>query len=95
MAHAAILTILGHERFLYGSDFFVSHLRGKSVAASDSFVWLYANTPVWDDPNLCAQPTFVGIEHLRSLKWACWSLGLSDSQIEDIFWNNAVRLLNV
>jgi predicted TIM-barrel fold metal-dependent hydrolase len=35
----------------------------------------------------------VGLEHIRSLKWACWSEKLSDSQVEDIFYNNAARLL--
>jgi glutamate-1-semialdehyde 2,1-aminomutase len=95
MAHPSILKILGHERFLYGSDFHISHFRGRSLAAADSFVWLYEDTPVWGEKHTKIQPALIGHEHLRSLKWACWSLGLSDSQVEDIFWNNAARLFGV
>jgi len=40
-------------------------------------------------------PVVVGLEHIRSLKWACWSERLSDSQVEDIFYNNAARMLGV
>ncbi|GIT28908.1 MAG: hypothetical protein Ct9H300mP1_09540 [Planctomycetaceae bacterium] len=35
----------------------------------------------------------VGSNTSRALKWACWSEKLSDSQVEDIFYNNAARLL--
>ena len=27
--------------------------------------------------------------------WACWSEWLSDSQVEDIFWNNAAELFEI
>jgi len=95
MAHLAILRIMGHKRLMYGSDFPVSHLRGRSVAAADSFLWLYENTPVWGEKHQRIQPILIGLEHLRSLKWACWAEGLGDSQIEDIFWNNAADLFGV
>ncbi|MEW6751530.1 MAG: amidohydrolase family protein [Candidatus Latescibacterota bacterium] len=92
MAHAAALRLLGPERFLYGSDFFVSHLRGRSLAAGDSFLWLYESTPVWDEKHARLEPVLVGLEQLRSLKWACWSERLSDAQVEAVFWGNAARL---
>jgi len=44
---------------------------------------------------MAIQPVLTGFEHLRSLKWACWSENLSDAQIEDIFWNNAAGLFGV
>ena len=44
---------------------------------------------------MAIQPVLTGFEHLRSLKWACWSENLSDAQIEDIFWNNATGLFGV
>ena len=34
----AIIEILGHDRLLYGSDFPVSHLRGRCVAIGDGFL---------------------------------------------------------
>lgn len=95
MAHVAVLKILGHERLMYGSDLPVSHFRGRSVAASDSFLWLYEESPVWGEKHARVEPTLCGLEHLRSLKWACWSVGLSDGAVEDLFYNNAARLLEV
>jgi glutamate-1-semialdehyde 2,1-aminomutase len=95
LAHQAILRIIGHDKLLYGSDLPVSHLRGRSLPAADSFVWLYAESPVWGEKHAKIDPVLVGLEHLRSLKWACWSERLTDGQVEDVFWNNAARLLNV
>lgn len=95
IAHQAIIRILGHDRLMYGSDLPVSHLRGRSLAAADSFIWLYEETPVWGEKHAAIRPVLVGLEHLRSLKWACWSERLTDAQVEDIFWNNAARLLGV
>ncbi|MAT15532.1 MAG: hypothetical protein CMJ46_09725 [Planctomyces sp.] len=95
MAHIAVLKILGHENFMYGTDFPVSHMRGRSLAVADTFLWLYEETPVWKEKHMTIEPVLIGLEHLRSLKWACWSLGLSDGEVEDIFYNNARRLLGV
>lgn len=95
IAHQAILRIIGHDKLLYGSDFHVSHLRGRSVAAGDSFLWLYEDTPVWKEKQGTIKPVLIGLENLRSLKWACWSERLSDAQVEDVFWNNAAKLFGI
>lgn len=95
MAHQAIIRIIGHEKLMYGSDLPVSHLRGRSLATADSFVWLYEETPVWGEKHLAINPVLIGLEHLRSLKWACWSERLSDDAVENIFWNNAARLFGI
>ena len=91
-AFEAIIDVMGHERLLYGSDFPVSHARGRCVAIGDSFHWIYA-----DELNLAAKhadlrPVLVGLESLRALRLACWRLRLSDGQIEDIFYHNAAQL---
>ena len=95
VAHQSIFRIFGHKKMMYGSDFPVSHKRGKSLQAADSFLWLYDDTPVWGEKHTQVKPVLVGLEHLRSLKWACWSERLSDSQVEDVFWNNAAALFGV
>jgi predicted TIM-barrel fold metal-dependent hydrolase len=97
LAVEAVLRIIGPERTLYGSDFCISHFRGTNLGVADSFLWLYDDTPVW---HLAAhtsglRPTLVGLENLRAVKAACWSVGLSDAQIEDYFWGNAAQLLGV
>lgn len=88
----AISRTCGHERILFGSDFPVSHLRGRCVALGDNFLWISA-----DNADLAAaygelELSLVGLESLRVLRVAAMSLGLNDSQVEDIFLNNAVRL---
>ena len=95
VSHEAILRIMGHKRLMYGSDFYVSHFRGRSLGAADSFLWLYEESPVWGEKHLQVEPVLVGLEHLRSIKWACWSARLSDEQVEDIFYNNAAKLFGV
>jgi glutamate-1-semialdehyde 2,1-aminomutase len=95
LAHQAILRTFGHQRLMYGSDLPVSHLRGRSVAVADSFLFIDQDTPVWDATQTSIEPVLLGLEHLRSIKWACWSERLGDSAIEDIFWNNAARLFGL
>ncbi|HWB54825.1 MAG TPA: amidohydrolase family protein [Tepidisphaeraceae bacterium] len=95
LAHETIIRIIGHKKLLYGTDLPVCHMRGRSVGVGNSFIWLDAQSPVWNDKHLRVRPVLVGLEHLRSLKWACWSAGISDEAIEDIFWNNAAELFGV
>ncbi|MED5399359.1 MAG: amidohydrolase family protein [Planctomycetota bacterium] len=95
IAHQSIMRIIGHDKLMYGTDLPVSHFRGRSLSAADSFIWLYEETPVWGEKHQKIDPVIVGLEHIRSLKWACWSERLSDSQVEDVFYNNAARMLGV
>ena len=95
MAHQAIIRIIGHKKLMYGSDLPVSHHRGRSLAVADTFMWLGRHSPVWGEKHMKIKPVLVGLEHLRSLKWACWSERLSDSAVEDIFWTNAAQLFGV
>jgi predicted TIM-barrel fold metal-dependent hydrolase len=89
----AIIELLGHDHLLYGTDFPVSHLRGRCVAIGDNFVWLYDDTLDWDTVSFQpVRPVFVGLESLRVLKQAAWHRRLTDSQVEDIFSNNLRRL---
>ncbi len=92
IAHEAVIRILGHKKLMYGSDFPVSHGHGRPVAAGDYFTWLSEKSPVWDATH---PPVLIGLESLRSIKWACWSARLSDSAVEDIFWNNAAQLFGI
>jgi glutamate-1-semialdehyde 2,1-aminomutase len=94
-AFEAIVDVMGHERLLYGTDFPVSHMRGRCVAIGDSFHWIYDDELDLGEKHTTLQPVLVGLESLRALRLACWRLKLSDSQINDIFYWNALRLLDV
>lgn len=91
-AFEAIVDVFGHERLLYGSDFYISHLRGRCVAVGDSFHWFYADDMQLEERHATLQPVLVGLESLRSLRLAARRLRLTDAQVEDIFYHNAARL---
>jgi glutamate-1-semialdehyde 2,1-aminomutase len=91
-AFEAIVEVMGHERLLYGSDFPVSHLRGRCVAIGDSFHWFYAEEMDLDEKHTRLQPVLIGLESLRALRLAALRLKLSKQQIEDIFFWNAMNL---
>ncbi len=90
----AIIDAMGHRTLLYGSDFPVSHVRGREVALGDSFVWLHPdNLP--DSPYGPIRAAFAGFESLRVHKLVARHLRLTDSQVEDIFYGNAARLYDL
>ena len=94
LAVEAALAVVGPQRMLYGSDFYVSHMRGTNFPVGDTFLWI-------DEASAIPAPGYVeslqlplvGIDNLRAVKGAFWSARLSDSQIEGYFWDNAARLL--
>ncbi len=67
------------------------------MAIGDEFLWLYENTLDWDTAAGYARirPLFVAHESLRALKLAATRMHLSDSQIEDIFCTNGLRLFGL
>ena len=94
-AFEAIVETMGHEKLMYGTDFHVSHTRGRCVAIGDSFHWLYADEMDLDEKHTSLQPVLIGLESLRSIRLACQRLKLSERQIEDIFCGNAAELLDI
>ena len=91
----AIALAFGHERVLYGSDFPVSHQRGRCVAVGNSFLWISAESARLETPYGRLELALVGHEALRTLKVAAMSLHWTDSQIEDVFSGNARRLMGL
>jgi predicted TIM-barrel fold metal-dependent hydrolase len=94
-AFEAVIRTLGSGRLLYGSDAPVSHFRGRSVAIGDSFLWISSSNTNFSTPYAEVSPVLLGLESLRVLKLACWNLGLTDSEVEKIFWGNAAEMFNV
>lgn len=91
-AFEAIIETIGHDRLLYGTDFHVSHMRGRCIAIGDSFHWLYAEEMGLEEKHTTLRPVLIGLESLRSLFLALHRLKLTDRQVEDVFYNNAAQL---
>jgi len=52
----AIIHTFGPQRLLYGSDFPVSHQRGRCVALGDSFLWISADNTNLEVPYISCPP---------------------------------------
>lgn len=92
-AFRAALEILGPRRVLWGSDYMVSELRGSCVTQGDGFTWIHPETSA-DKLTIFGQYTTVGIESLLCLREACEDTGMTQGDLEDIFRENALRLLS-
>lgn len=93
-AMRAAIRALGPSRVLYGSDYAVSEMRGRCVTTGDSFFWLHPELiQPQHVPRTNFRMTLVGIESLLCLREACEECGLTAGDIQDIFLNNALRLL--
>lgn len=91
----AIIDVLGPDRLLWGSDYPVSHMRGRCVSIGDSFLWVDTS---WVDFASMAKharirPYLLIHESLRALKTAATATRLTDAQVEAIFWDNAQAML--
>jgi glutamate-1-semialdehyde 2,1-aminomutase len=92
-AFRAALEILGPRRVLWGSDYMVSQLRGACFTQGDGFTWVYADDASAKDLTVFGSYTWVGIESLLCLREACEDAGMTPADVQDIFRDNALRLL--
>ena len=91
-AFRAAIEILGPKRVLWGSDYMVSELRGSCITQGDGFTWIHPEI-TGDKLTIFGQYTTVGIESLMCLREACEDTGMTQGDLEDIFRENALRLL--
>ena len=90
----SIIDSFGVTRLMYGSDFPVSEMRGRSLSVGDGFYWIYDHNAEWKNWQH-AQPELVGIESLLALQQACRRMKLIDRDVERIFGDNARNLLGL
>ncbi|HPO12409.1 MAG TPA: amidohydrolase family protein [Candidatus Hydrogenedentes bacterium] len=91
----AIVKAFGPRRLLWGSDFPVSQQRGKCVTVGDAFSWICPRRIDIDPAAPVCHPTLVGLESLRAMYLVAELMELSKKDLEDIFFNNARRLLRL
>ena len=95
LALTAILEAFGPSKLVWGSDFPVSEIRGKCVSVGDGFAWLDSDNVRWSRMSPACEPTLVGLESLRAIRQSVDEVGLNRADVEDLFCNNALRLLGL
>ncbi len=86
-----IIKTCGLERAMWGSDFPISDFKGKAISIADKFFWLYD----FEQPEITKAVKLWSVleENLMAVRQTAKMLDLTSRQIEDIFYNNAKRLL--
>ena len=89
-----LLRNISWKRILYGSDALPgSGERGKYIAFAYGWALLREDNHRFDLSHCDPRMTFMLYEELRALCRAAFNAGLTRAQIEDIFYNNAIQLL--
>lgn len=90
-----ILYEFGPKKLMWGSDFPVCAIRGRTVTFGMDFIWLQDDTVKWDMLGTSCNPVLVGLESLRALRTATEDAGLDTEDIENIFYNNATEMFGL
>lgn len=92
---AATIMRTAGKKVMWGSDYPVCKYRGRSLSLGDGFLWLTGATYAAIEPILEGQglkPCLYTLQALLALKQTATLLNLDRTQIEDIFYNNAMNL---
>lgn len=85
---------VGPDRVMYGSDDLpVGLLRGKYITFGRAWAFLSEQNHTLDLSHCDPRMTFTRYEQLRAMRAAALRLGLDQGQIEDLFCNTALRLV--
>ncbi len=94
-AFLAILDTFGPRKLLWGTDYPVSQMHDRAVSVGDGFLWPATVIDDWAEVTPRVEPTTVGVESLRALLDAADAFGLNDADMQDVFADNAMRLLGL
>lgn len=83
----------GCDKVMWGSDYCIDRVRGRASSCGLGFAWLYEYDLPKDEIQL--PMNLVCLESLFAFYQASIMLDLTRQQIEDIFYNNAIRLLGL
>ena len=91
-ALVAILREFGPRRLLFGTDYPISHQRGRAISLGTDFAWVVTDrVEQWDFPD--ETPAQIGIEGIRAVLTAADLMNLDERDLTDIFHDNTMRLL--
>ena len=93
---ALALKNLPTDRIMYGSDLPIGVQRGQYVGFGYAWALLdEKRIPVLELAHCDGRPTFISYETLRAVRRAILAQGLGQQEIENIFCNNALKLLGL
>ena len=93
MAFIAVIQAMGVEKLLFGTDFPLCQMRGKSVSVGDGFVWLTRDNFNWESYAYVCNPALLGIEAVQAVFDAADALHLTTADIRRIFYDNAMNMI--
>lgn len=85
---AACIMHTAGKRVMWGSDYPICMHRGRVVSLVDGMLWLMDD----DAAKIGLKPARIAAENLLAFRQTCHLLNLDQTQIEDLFYNNAVSL---
>ena len=88
------LDSLGPQRVLFGSDYMVSELRGKCFTMGNGFSWIYSDNLPSPVVTAFEDYALVGVESLLCIREAFDIGGFNATDAQDVFHDNALRLLS-
>lgn len=96
--HRLALEVLGPRRILYGTDNPVFYMRGRRQYTGRSYInrtsYPFHFNQSRESSQIEAGYTLYLYEDLLAVKQACGQLGLTRQDVEDVFYNNAKRLID-
>lgn len=87
-----IIKTVGAKRCMWGSDYNVCNVRGKAISIANSFCWINSDQLNSIFPSDPVPTQRIIIENLMAMRQAATLLGLTPTEKEDIFYNNAREL---
>ena len=88
-----IMRKCGIDRCMWGSDYPISRLAGKAISLADGFYWINEKDLAQFGGPTEFHSWLVGTENLMAVRQACLMLDLGHSDVEKLFYKNAMNLL--
>lgn len=89
-----IIKKAGISRCMWGSDYPICRARGKAISLADTFYWIYQR----DLDNFASKTKVnnwvIALENLYAVRQAAILADLTQKDVEDLFYNNAITLWN-
>lgn len=84
----------GLKKCMWGSDYPVCRIRGKVISIADSFYWIKKKDLSHFSAKTPVRHWTIGLENLMAMKHLAILADLKESDVEDLFYNNAAGLFD-